>query len=51
MSTNLSIHVNNRVVRSLGLWAVGIGPDRKNFSLDNDSFVAITLNQCIYKLN
>ncbi len=46
MSTNLSIHINNRVVYGLGLWAVGVGSDRKNCSLDNVSLLAITLNQC-----
>ncbi len=46
MLTNLSIHINNRVVYGLGLEAVRVGPDGKNCSLDNDSLLAITRNHC-----
>ncbi len=46
MSTNLSIHINNRVAYGLGLGRVGVGPDGKTCSLDNGSLLAITLNQC-----
>jgi hypothetical protein len=44
MLTNLSIHINNRVVYGLGLGAVDFGPDGKNCSLDNDSLLAISQN-------
>ncbi len=46
MLTNLSIHINNRVVYGLGLEAVGVVPDGKNRSLDDGSLLAITRNQC-----
>jgi hypothetical protein len=44
MLTNLSIHINNRFAYGLGLGAVGVGPNGKNCSLDNDSLLAISQN-------
>ncbi len=48
MLTNLSIHINNSRFRAygLGLGAVGVGSDGKNWSLDNGSLLGITRNQC-----